>query len=187
MYRMVLCWWLFFCLFALGLFGLTWNGTVAEIYMADTTYICILIFSLLLYCTVECGLSIGAVDTIGNRFNEARERIKVHPDMPASLSVAKDLEEVDEYTTQIILKCSFIAGSCASLGMIGTIWGMIQMMKAITQIDLADIDLEDFASSMGIALYTTLVGLFARLLIRIQVHTLSENKRKLDNDIQTCR
>mgnify|MGYP000704497834 CR=1 FL=1 len=45
------------------------------------------------------------------------------------------------------------------------------MMSSIGTMDLANIDLTDFALSMSTALYTTGVGLFANLLIRVQNHS----------------
>ncbi len=55
--------------------------------------------------------------------------------------------------------------------MLGTVVGMIAMMSSIGTMDLANIDLTDFALSMSTALYTTGVGLFANLLIRVQNHS----------------
>ena len=84
-------------------------------------------------------------------------------------------------------RCSFISTLCSSLGMFGTMWGMILMLKAIQTMDVNNMDFQEFSLGMGVALYTTLVGLFARMLIRIQVQALNERMQRVDNDIQTCR
>jgi len=175
--NLLLRWWLFFCVLLLGLVALYNNGVLVEVYKADSTYMCMTIFAILGYATLHCGIAAGKVNTTVKKCEKV---------IGFDNSLHKDyIHDLDANVMPLISRCSFLATICSSLGMFGTIWGMIQMMKSISGINLDDVNLVDFASSMGIALYTTLVGLFCRMLIRIQVHGILEQKQRLDHDAQT--
>jgi len=74
--------------------------------------------------------------------------------------------------------CSFIAETCLAIGMIGTVIGLIIMIKgAFVGIDATDIEniqivISNMAIGMGTALYTTVVGLIFSIFIRIQLVNL---------------
>jgi hypothetical protein len=69
----------------------------------------------------------------------------------------------------------FIAESCLALGMIGTVTGFLYMLgTAFENIDITDATtlqdaLASMAKGMSTALYTTLTGLIASLIIKIQL------------------
>ena len=72
----------------------------------------------------------------------------------------------------------FIAESCLTLGMVGTVIGFILMLgttfSAIDVTDLRTLQLaiEGMASGMSTALYTTLVGLISSLVLKVQLINL---------------
>ena len=69
----------------------------------------------------------------------------------------------------------FVAESCMTVGMIGTVIGFMLMLgSSFAEIDPSDIDsmrrvITDMASGMSTALLTTLTGLIASLFIKIQI------------------
>jgi hypothetical protein len=69
----------------------------------------------------------------------------------------------------------FVAESCMSVGMIGTVTGFMLMLgSSFAEIDPGNIDsmrlvIIDMAAGMGTALLTTLVGLIASLFLKIQI------------------
>jgi hypothetical protein len=69
----------------------------------------------------------------------------------------------------------FIAESCLALGMVGTVTGFLYMLgTAFENIDITDATtlqdaLASMAKGMSTALYTTLTGLIASLIIKVQL------------------
>ena len=69
----------------------------------------------------------------------------------------------------------FIAESCLALGMVGTVTGFLYMLgTAFENIDISNtVTLQDalasMARGMSTALYTTLTGLIASLIIKVQL------------------
>lgn len=69
----------------------------------------------------------------------------------------------------------FVAESCMTVGMIGTVVGFILMLgSSFMEIDPSNVDsmrrvIVDMASGMSTALLTTLCGLIAGLFIKIQI------------------
>ena len=69
----------------------------------------------------------------------------------------------------------FIAESCLALGMVGTVTGFLYMLgTAFENIDITDTTtlqdaLASMAKGMSTALYTTLTGLIASLIIKVQL------------------
>ena len=69
----------------------------------------------------------------------------------------------------------FIAESCLALGMVGTVTGFLYMLgTAFENIDITDATtlqdaLSSMAKGMSTALYTTLTGLIASLIIKVQL------------------
>ena len=75
----------------------------------------------------------------------------------------------------------FIAESCMTVGMIGTVIGFMLMLgSSFVNIDPSDIEsmkqvIVDMASGMSTALLTTLTGLIASLFLKIQITVLEYN------------
>jgi flagellar motor component MotA len=69
----------------------------------------------------------------------------------------------------------FIAESCLALGMVGTVTGFLYMLgTAFENIDIEEARtlqnaLSSMAKGMSTALYTTLTGLIASLIIKVQL------------------
>ena len=184
-YKLTLQWWLMVCVLTLGMVYAYYTGVIPEIYLMDTTYICIIIACLLVYSTVKCGLTSVTIERLHHTFQGNKRGMKSHPE--THMWVFKSMHDDDLEIKLSMDRCSFISMLCSSLGMFGTMWGMILMLKAIQSMDVKNMDFQAFSAGMGVALYTTLVGLFARMLIRIQVQALNERMQRVDNDIQTCR
>tara|TARA_Y100001951_G_scaffold72612_1_gene59508 strand:- start:1623 stop:2081 length:459 start_codon:yes stop_codon:yes gene_type:complete len=72
----------------------------------------------------------------------------------------------------------FVAESCLTLGMVGTVTGFLLMLgTAFANVDVTDAStlqqaLSDMAVGMSTALYTTLVGLISSLIIKVQLVNL---------------
>ena len=77
-----------------------------------------------------------------------------------------------------------VADLMIKLGLLGTVIGFIYMLGAVATIDNADITtiqnmLVDMSAGMRIALYTTLTGLLAGMLLGIQYHFLDRGAGRL--------
>jgi len=78
----------------------------------------------------------------------------------------------------------FAADSVLKLGLLGTIIGFILMLAPISNLsgyDAASIQsaLGEMSAGMAVALYTTLTGLVANLLLRLQFQILADAMQKL--------
>lgn len=78
----------------------------------------------------------------------------------------------------------FIADIMIKLGLLGTVIGFIIMLSSVAVIDNADITtiqnmLIDMSAGMRIALFTTLSGLLAGMLLGLQYHFLDRGARRL--------
>lgn len=81
----------------------------------------------------------------------------------------------------------FAASACSRLGLLGTVVGFIMMLGGLTSFKIGDpIALQNIVSSMSdgmsVALYTTLVGQAANLLISAQYHNLKQGLGKAFNE-----
>ncbi len=78
----------------------------------------------------------------------------------------------------------FIADTMIKLGLLGTVIGFIIMLGSVAVIDNADIStiqnmLIDMSGGMRIALFTTLAGLLAGMLLGLQYHFLDRGAGRL--------
>ena len=86
------------------------------------------------------------------------------------------LKKINDYDTPW-----FIAESCISVGMIGTLIGfMLMLSSSLGNVDPSDIDsmkavIGDMATGMSTALVTTLSGLVYSLFLKIQITTQEHN------------
>ena len=136
----LLKWWLIFCLTILG-FGTLYHFNVHSLlYHADITKLSFLIIIIFIFTSIWIGR-------------------KTYIDDP-------------EYQIDVGW---FIAESCLALGMVGTVTGFLYMLgTAFENIDITDATtlqdaLASMAKGMSTALYTTLTGLIASLIIKIQL------------------
>ena len=142
--RKLLKWWLIFCLTLLG-FGTLYHFNMhSQLYYADVTKLSFLIIIIFVFTSVWIGRKTYDLE---------------------STSVIDDKIDVGW----------FIAESCLALGMVGTVTGFLYMLgTAFENIDITDATtlqdaLASMAKGMSTALYTTLTGLIASLIIKVQL------------------
>ena len=138
--RKLLKWWLIFCLTLLG-FGISYYFNVHSLlYYADVTKLSFLIIIIFMFTSIWIGRK----------------------------------TYIDDPEHQIDVGW-FIAESCLALGMVGTVTGFLYMLgTAFENIDITVATtlqdaLASMAKGMSTALYTTLTGLIASLIIKVQL------------------
>ena len=142
--RKLLKWWLVFCLTLLGFGTLYYFNMHSQLYHADVTKLSFLIIIIFVFTSVWIGRKTYDLE---------------------STSVIDDKIDVGW----------FIAESCLALGMVGTVTGFLYMLgTAFENIDITDATtlqdaLASMAKGMSTALYTTLTGLIASLIIKVQL------------------
>ena len=142
--RKLLKWWLVFCLILLGFGTLYYFNMHSQLYHADVTKLSFLIIIIFMFTSVWIGRKTYDLE---------------------STSVIDDKIDVGW----------FIAESCLALGMVGTVTGFLYMLgTAFENIDITDATtlqdaLASMAKGMSTALYTTLTGLIASLIIKVQL------------------
>ena len=142
--RKLLKWWLVFCLTLLGFGTLYYFNMHSQLYHADVTKLSFLIIIIFMFTSVWIGRKTYDLETT---------------------SVIDD--EIDVGW--------FIAESCLALGMVGTVTGFLYMLgTAFENIDITNAQtlqdaLASMAKGMSTALYTTLTGLIASLIIKVQL------------------
>ncbi len=142
--RKLLKWWLIFCLTLLGFGTLYYFNMHSQLYYADVTKLSFLIIIIFMFTSVWIGRKTYDLETT---------------------SVIDDKIDVGW----------FIAESCLALGMVGTVTGFLYMLgTAFENIDITDATtlqdaLASMAKGMSTALYTTLTGLIASLIIKVQL------------------
>ena len=142
--RKLLKWWLVFCLTLLGFGTLYYFNMHSQLYHADVTKLSFLIIIIFMFTSVWIGRK------------------------------TYDLEATSVIDDKIDVGW-FIAESCLALGMVGTVTGFLYMLgTAFENIDITDATtlqdaLASMAKGMSTALYTTLTGLIASLIIKVQL------------------
>ena len=142
--RKLLKWWLIFCLTLIGFGTLYYFNMHSQLYYADVTKLSFLIIIIFIFTSVWIGRKTYDLE---------------------STSVIDDKIDVGW----------FIAESCLALGMVGTVTGFLYMLgTAFENIDITDATtlqdaLASMAKGMSTALYTTLTGLIASLIIKVQL------------------
>ena len=142
--KKLLKWWLIFCLTLLG-FGTLYHFNVHSLlYYADVTKLSFLIIIIFMFTSIWIGRKTFDLETT---------------------SVVDDTIDVGW----------FVAESCLALGMVGTVTGFLYMLgTAFENIDITNAQtlqdaLASMAKGMSTALYTTLTGLIASLIIKVQL------------------
>ena len=142
--RKLLKWWLIFCLTLLGFGTLYYFNMHSQLYYADVTKLSFLLIIIFMFTSVWIGRK------------------------------TYDLETTSVIDEKIDVGW-FIAESCLALGMVGTVTGFLYMLgTAFENIDITDTTtlqdaLASMAKGMSTALYTTLTGLIASLIIKVQL------------------
>jgi len=140
----LLKWWLIFCLTLIG-FGVAYHFNMYELlYHADITKLSFVIIFIFMFTSIWIGKKTYVLE--------------------------RDFVEHKEIDVGW-----FIAESCLALGMVGTVTGFLYMLgTAFENIDIEDARtlqnaLSSMAKGMSTALYTTLTGLIASLIIKVQL------------------
>ena len=153
--KKLLKWWLIFCLTILG-FGTLYHFNVHSLlYYADVTKLSFLIIIIFMFTSIWIGRKTYDLETT---------------------SVVDDTIDVGW----------FVAESCLALGMVGTVTGFLYMLgTAFENIDVTNATtlqdaLASMARGMSTALYTTLTGLIASLIIKVQLVNYEVNENLVD-------
>ena len=142
--RKLLKWWLIYCLTLLGFGTLYYFNMHSQLYYADVTKLSFLIIIIFIFTSVWIGRKTYELEIT---------------------SIVDDKIDVGW----------FIAESCLALGMVGTVTGFLYMLgTAFENIDITNTTtlqdaLASMAKGMSTALYTTLTGLIASLIIKVQL------------------
>ena len=164
-------WWLIVILIGLGAFVAWFFGVFHEIYAKDITRLSFVIFAGFVFMSLWCGMKTFSLGRLAGREGEGEE-------LPAAarqgLEKLSNLEEVGW----------FAAGTFTSLGMIGTVIGMIWALRGFIDVDISQISsVQELISRMvfgvSTALYTTLVGLVCSTLLKVQYFNMGHALRKL--------
>ena len=151
----LLKWWLIFCLTILGFGTLYYFNVHSLLYYADVTKLSFLIIIIFMFTSIWIGRKTFDLETT---------------------SVVDDTIDVGW----------FVAESCLALGMVGTVTGFLYMLgTAFENIDITNATtlqdaLASMARGMSTALYTTLTGLIASLVIKIQLVNYEVNEKLVD-------
>jgi len=153
--KKLLKWWLIFCLTMLGFGTLYYFNVHSLLYYADVTKLSFLIIVIFMFTSIWIGRKTFDLETT---------------------SVVDDTTSVGW----------FVAESCLALGMVGTVTGFLYMLgTAFENIDITNATtlqdaLASMARGMSTALYTTLTGLIASLIIKIQLVNYEVNEKLVD-------
>ncbi len=150
----LLKWWLIFCLTLIGI-GTSYHFNLhLLLYDADVTKLSFLIIIIFIFTSIWIGKKTFNLEKTSVGFVSPRSRHK----MSDNINVGW-----------------FVAETCLALGMVGTVTGFLYMLgTAFENIDISNvITLQDalasMARGMSTALYTTLTGLIASLIIKVQL------------------
>jgi ABC-type Fe3+ transport system permease subunit len=148
-------WWWFFCSLILITF-ISWKLEVFEaIWSADQTKLSFIILSLFTVMSLYCGRQAWVLSKI------QKENLPLDPSF-------KSRYEFGWFASEI----------CLTLGLIGTVSGFILMLYGVfADLNVNDTDsvqqsLKNMSFGMSTALYTTLVGLIAGLVLKLQYFRL---------------
>lgn len=149
-------WWIFTCIsvcFPLGLFD---ANIMQPFYEVDSTGLSFLILIIYFYNSFRCGgifWSLNVADTSDYD----------------SLCLIKTKVQKGWFYSDVVL----------SVGMLGTVIGFIMMLSGLSGLDPSDINsaqnvIKDLGTGMATALWTTLFGLVASILLKVQVFKAEE-------------
>ena len=172
-YGPFLKWWIFNTLLIIASIYLYMLGFFDHLFQSDPTRISIIIISILTLFSAFCGIQIWKVcKNLSGRVLHGKQSI---------------LEKQYLLLSRVGW---FVSDLCLGLGLLGTIIGFIMALGSFDMIDVGDTSsiqavIKRLGSSLGIALYTTLTGLIASILLKIQYyyldHTIENMSLKLSD------
>ena len=163
-HALFLRWLLIVSAISIGFFFAYQLGVIQSINEVDSLFISHTIITGFVFMSCWCGLKTY------NLSKSVEDDKKVLPD-------TKNLEEIGW----------FAAGTFTALGMFGTIVGMILALNGLGGINVSDVismqgALTHVIKGMGIALYTTGVGIVCARLLEFQYVNLGHTRRKKKNE-----
>lgn len=146
----LLRWWIVFLVVAIGAHIAILNGWVKKITDADPTGISWAIIAIFAVMTLYNGVLTANLERKGSNPKELQRKIS---------------------------NGSIAATSCSRLGLIGTVVGFITQVASLGALDATNVAglqsaIAHMSEGIGIALYTTLLGQLAALLLILQYHML---------------
>jgi hypothetical protein len=167
-------WWVIACLTGIAGYFAYQFGAITEVLNEDWTFISPTIAVLFVFMSMWCGLKTFLLSfRIGRGLRTGGAESYVDPEKLMEVEAQEDIGW-------------FAAESFQVLGFIGTICGMIFALKGFVGVDLGDINavqglVSNLVSGVSVAFYTTLTGLVASLLLKMQYFNLSYARRRIDN------
>lgn len=176
---------------------LTITGLMQKALESDRTYISIGILLTLLCASIYCGFR--ALWLSGQ--HAGLQQITDNPSLPASrsqwlsadyLACGQNQNREDQPLVDVFIDRArsgneilwFIAGVMIKAGLVGTVIGFVQMLASVSALESFDISqmqevLRNMSSGMGVALYTTLVGIAGSVALGVQVLLLDRSADRL--------
>jgi hypothetical protein len=171
-HALFLRWWLIITLIGIGGLFAHHFGVFHEIYDNDITGLSFVIFAGFVFMSGWCGVKTFRLSGLlqggrrrGDDISDAERVI---------LEKTSHLEEVGW----------FAAGTFTSIGMVGTIIGMIWALKGFINVNITEVTsvqklISHMVFGVSTALYTTLVGLICSTLLKLQYFNLGHARRRL--------
>ena len=171
-HALFLRWWLIVTLIGIGGLFARHFGVFREIYDKDITGLSFVIFAGFVFMSGWCGVKTFRLSGL---LQGGRRRGDDIPDAERIiLEKTSHLEEVGW----------FAAGTFTSIGMVGTIIGMIWALKGFIDVNITEVTsvqklISHMVFGVSTALYTTLVGLVCSTLLKLQYFNLGHARRRL--------
>jgi len=176
---------------------LTISGLMQTALASDSTYISIGILLTLAFSSIYCGYRALWL----SRQHAGLQLITDNPTIAASrsqwlaadyLACGQSKEHGDQPLVDVFSDRArsgnevlwFIAGVMIKAGLVGTVIGFVQMLASVSTLESFDISqmqevLKNMSGGMGVALYTTLVGIVGSVALGLQVLLLDRSADRL--------
>ena len=170
-HTLFLRWLLIVSLIGTGSYFVNRFGVFAEIYDKDITRLSFAILTGFVFMSAWCGLK---TFTLSGLLDGEPDPAEVTEKDQRTIEQITNLEEVGW----------FAAGFFTSVGMIGTVIGMIWALKGFIGVNIAEVAsvqklISDMVYGVSTALYTTLVGLVCSILLKLQYFNLGHTRRRM--------
>ena len=197
LYHTSLQWLSLIFLMVFGVYLLSISGLMQKALAADTTYISIGIMLTLLFSSVFCGFRAlwlsrqhAALQLITDNSKSAVDRSKwLAADY---LACGQNDNGTDQPLVDVFSDRArsgnevlwFVAGVMIKAGLVGTVIGFVQMLASVSTLESFDISqmqevLKNMSGGMGVALYTTLIGIAGSVALGVQVLLLDRSADRL--------
>jgi hypothetical protein len=171
-HTLFLRWWLIITLVGIGAVFAGRFGVFHEIYDKDITRLSFVIFTGFLFMSAWCGIKTYRLSLLADKGFPGAGLLT--EDDRAELERMSNLEEVGW----------FAAGTFTSVGMVGTVIGMIWALTGFIDVNISEVTsvqrlISNMVFGVSTALYTTLVGLICSILLKLQYFNLGHALRRL--------